>query len=69
MDLYNLKRYENEDSPQEKMFRGARSYQEVLSLVQALTPDRLDEFYNFQKHRINSLPKALKGETPTPPAA
>jgi hypothetical protein len=26
------------------------------------------EFYNFQKHRRNGLPKVLQGETPTPPA-
>jgi hypothetical protein len=31
MALYNLKRYEHEDSPQDEIFRGARSYQEVLS--------------------------------------
>jgi hypothetical protein len=40
-----------------------------LSRVQTLAPDKLVEFYNFQKHRRNSLPKALQGETPTPPAA
>jgi hypothetical protein len=27
----NLKRYEHEDSPQDEIFRGARSYQEVLN--------------------------------------
>jgi hypothetical protein len=31
MALYNLNRYEHEDSPQDEIFRGARSYQEVLS--------------------------------------
>jgi hypothetical protein len=31
--LYNLKRYEHEDSPQDEIFRGVRSYQEVLSRV------------------------------------
>jgi hypothetical protein len=31
MVLYNLKIYEHEDSPQGDIFRGARSYQEVLS--------------------------------------
>jgi hypothetical protein len=31
MALSNLKRYEREDSPQDEIFRGARSYQEVLS--------------------------------------
>jgi hypothetical protein len=68
MALYNLKRYEHEDSPQDDIFRGARSYQEVLSRVQTLAPDKLVEFYNFQRHRRNGLPKVLQGETPTPPA-
>jgi hypothetical protein len=63
-----LKRYEHEESPQDEIFRGARSYQEVLSRVQTLAPDQLVEFYNFQRHRRNSLPKVLQGETPTPPA-
>jgi hypothetical protein len=29
--LYNLKQYEHEDSPQDEIFWGVRSYQEVLS--------------------------------------
>jgi hypothetical protein len=66
--LYNLKRYEHEDSPQDEIFRGVRSYQEVLSRVQTLAPDKLVEFYNFQRHRRNSLPKVLQGETQTPPS-
>jgi hypothetical protein len=49
------------------MFRGARSYQEVLSRVRALSPDKMVEFYNFQRHRRNSLPKVLQGEIPTSP--
>jgi hypothetical protein len=59
MALYNLKRYEHEDSHEDEIFRGARSYQEVLSQVQDLVPDRLVEFYNFQKHQRNGLPKVL----------
>jgi hypothetical protein len=66
--LYNLKRYEHEDFPQDEMFRGVRSYQEVLSRVQTLAPDQLAEFYNFQRHKRNSLPKVLQGETQTPPS-
>jgi hypothetical protein len=69
MASYNLKRYEHEDSPQDDIFQGARSYREVLSRVQALAPDKLVEFYNFQRHRRNGLPKVLRGETPTPLAA
>jgi hypothetical protein len=37
-----------------------------LSQVQNLAPDKLVEFYNFQRHQINGLPKVLQGETPTP---
>jgi hypothetical protein len=67
MALYNLKRYEHENSPQYEIFRGARSYQEVLNRVQTLAPDKLPEFYNFHKHRRNSLLKVLQGEVPTSP--
>jgi hypothetical protein len=68
MALSNLKIYKHEDSPHDEIFRGARSYQEVLSRVQTLAPDKLSKFYNFQRHRRNSLPKVLQGETPTSPA-
>jgi hypothetical protein len=50
MDLYNLKIYKHEDSPWDGIFRGERSYQEVLSRVQIMAPDKLVEFYNFQRH-------------------
>jgi hypothetical protein len=63
----NLKRYEHEESPQDEMFRGARSYQEVLSRVRALSPDQIIEFYNFWRHRRNGLPKVLQGENLTSP--
>ena len=68
MALYNLKRYEHEYSPHNEIFQGARSYKEVLSRVQTLAPDKLAEFYNFQKHQRNSLPKVLQGETLIPSA-
>jgi hypothetical protein len=59
----NLKKYEHEESPHDKMFRGVRSYQEVLSQVRALLPSEMDEFYNFQKHRRSGLPKVLQGKS------
>jgi hypothetical protein len=40
----------------------------VLSRVQTLAPDKSAEFYNFQKHQRNSLPKVLQGEVSTSPA-
>jgi hypothetical protein len=67
MALCNLKRYEHEESPQDEIFQGERSYQESLSRFQTLAPDQLVEFYNFQRHGRNILPKVLQGETPTPP--
>jgi hypothetical protein len=33
LDLYNLNKYEHEVSPHDKIFRGVRSYQEVLRKV------------------------------------
>jgi hypothetical protein len=65
----NLKRYEHEDSPQDEIFRGVRSYPEVLSRVRALPPDKMIEFYDFQRHRRSSLPKVLQGGAMTSPAA
>jgi hypothetical protein len=64
----NLKKYEHEESPQDEIFRGVRSYQEVLSRVRALLPDKMIDFYNFQKHQRSSLLKVLQGENPMSPA-
>jgi hypothetical protein len=63
----NLKKYEHEESPQDEVFRGVRSYQEVLGRVRALSPNKMIDFYNFQKHQISSLPKVLQGENPMSP--
>jgi hypothetical protein len=38
----------------------------VLSRVQTLAPNKFVEFYNFQRHQRNSLPKVLQGEIQTP---
>jgi hypothetical protein len=67
MALYNLKRYEHAYSPHDDIFRGERYYQEVLSRVQTLALEKFAEFYNFQRHQKNSLPKVLQGEVPTSP--
>jgi hypothetical protein len=61
----NLKRYEHKDSPQDEIFRGARSYLEVLSRVRALSPNKMIEFYDFQRHQRSSLREVLQGGTPT----
>ena len=54
-----LKRYEQEDSPHDEIFWGARSYSEFLNWVQALLPDDMVDFYKFQDHRRIFLPKVL----------
>ena len=54
-----LNRYEHEDSPHDEIFRGARSYSEVLSWVQALLPSDMVDFYKFQEHMRSFLPKVL----------
>jgi hypothetical protein len=63
---YNLKRYVHENSPQDEIFRGSRSYEEILDIVQTLSPDQHANFFNFQKHRWNSFPKVLQGESIAP---
>jgi hypothetical protein len=65
---YGLKRYEQEDSPHDEIFRGARSYYEVLSWVQALLPGDMADFYTFQEHRRSCLPKVLQGGNSQPPS-
>ena len=37
---YNLERYVHEKSPHDEIFRGVRSYEEVLNRVQTMSPDR-----------------------------
>jgi hypothetical protein len=65
----NLKAYENEDFPCDDMFKGARTYEEVVDRVQALSPDLQNNLQTFQKHRQSSFPKVLQGESPPPPLA
>jgi hypothetical protein len=62
-----LKIYEHEDSPHDEIFRGVRSYSEVLSRIQALLPGDMVDFYKFQEHRRSCLPKVLQGKTSKPP--
>jgi hypothetical protein len=51
----NLKRCEHEECPQDEVFRGVRSYQEFMGRVRALSPNKMIDFYNFQKHQISCL--------------
>jgi hypothetical protein len=58
----NLKAYENEVSLYDDIFKDVKSYEEVLNIVQALTPDSQVGFTSFQSHRRSFLPKILHGE-------
>jgi hypothetical protein len=57
-----LKRYEHEDSMHDEIFWGARSFAEVLSQIQALSPRDMDEFFKFWEHQQSCLPHILQGE-------
>jgi hypothetical protein len=59
---FNMKRYIHEDSPYDDIFRGVRSYDEVVSRFQNLPQDQQLGFLSFQKHRRNNLPKILQEE-------
>jgi hypothetical protein len=61
-----LKRYEHEDSPHDEIFRGVRSYSEVLRRVRALLPGDMVDFYTFQEHMRSCLPKVLQGRNSQP---
>jgi hypothetical protein len=62
-----LKRYEHEDSLHDEIFRGARSFAEVLSRIQAFPPGDMAEFLKFREHRQSCLPQILPGEAPELP--
>jgi hypothetical protein len=54
-----LKRYEHENLPHDEIFQGARSYAEVLSQIQALSPEGMANFFKFQEHRWSCLRPVL----------
>ena len=60
-----LKAYEHEISVYDDVFRNAKSYEEVQSRVQTLSPDAQVGFASFQRNRRQCLPKILQGEMPT----
>jgi hypothetical protein len=57
-----LKAYEHEESFYDDVFRNAKSYDEVQSRVQTLSPDAQVGFASFQRNRRQCLPKILQGE-------
>jgi hypothetical protein len=60
-----LKAYEHEDSFYDDIFRNAKSYEEIQSRVQILSPDAQVGFASFQRNRRQCLPKILQGEVST----
>jgi hypothetical protein len=63
MAQFNMKWYMHENSLYDEIFRGVRSYEEVQNRFLTLPPDQQVGFLSFQKHRRNSLPKILQGES------
>jgi hypothetical protein len=62
--MCGLKAYEHEVSVYDDVFRNAKSYEEVQSRVQTLSPDAQVGFASFQRNRKQCLPKILQGEMP-----
>jgi hypothetical protein len=60
-----LKRFEHENLPSDDIFRGARSYAEILARIQTLTPEERADVLKFQEHRYSCLPAVLRGENPS----
>jgi hypothetical protein len=60
-----LKAYEHEVSVYDDVFRNAKSYEEVQSRLQTLSPDAQVGFASFQRNRRQCLPKILQGEMST----
>jgi hypothetical protein len=58
-----LKRFEHENSPLDDIFRGVRSYEEVLARIRSLAPEDMTTVLKFQEHRRRCLPTVLRGES------
>lgn len=56
-----LKRFEHEFSLSDDIFRGARSYEEVLARIRSLAPEDTASVLKFQEHRRRCLPAVLRG--------
>ena len=57
-----MKKYFHEDSPYDKVFRGSRSYDNIISRFQSLPKEEQSSFVIFQKHKRIGLPKILQVE-------
>jgi hypothetical protein len=55
----NMNAYEHEKSPCDDMFKGTRTYKDVLERVKILPSDLQANFHTFQKNRQSGMPKVL----------
>jgi hypothetical protein len=62
-----MKAFEHEESPRDDIFKGVKTYEEVLDRVQVLSSDLQTSLLTFQRHRRSGLPKVLQGEATTSP--
>jgi hypothetical protein len=61
-----MKAFEHEESPRNDIFKGVKTYEEVLDRVQVLSSDLQTSLLTFQRHGRSGLPKVLQGETTSP---
>jgi hypothetical protein len=54
-----MKAYEHEESPRNDIFKGSKTYEELLDMVHTLPYDFQTIFITFQRHRRSGFPKVL----------
>jgi hypothetical protein len=54
-----MKAFELEESPRDDIFKGFKTYEEVLDRVHTLSSDLQTGLLTFQRHRRSSFPKVL----------
>jgi hypothetical protein len=57
-----LKRFEHENSPLDDIFRGERSYAEILARIQTLAPEERADVLKLKEHRRSCLPAIFRGD-------
>ena len=57
MDHCGMKVFEHEESPGNDIFKGVKTYEEVLGKVQTLSSDFQTNLLAFQRHRRSGFPK------------
>jgi hypothetical protein len=65
LENFRLKRFEHDNSPSDEIFRGARSYEEILARIKFLAPEERAYVLKFQEDRHSCRPAVLRGEGPS----